>query len=133
MLYTSSYKSIYSFKSSVLQIMSSVYSEGHQTRPSKSSFEVYRSEGDSLLMKKKYDLAICCYNQVRIPIKAAPTSSPFFLEKALDKKNDDVHCLIRRSTCFSSLGKPERALEDANAALQVEPENHLVSLDLQSH
>ncbi|CAL8071846.1 unnamed protein product [Calicophoron daubneyi] len=73
---------------------------------SKCPFEVYRSEGDSLFLRKKYEKATECYNQ------------------ALEKKPGDPYCLIKRSACYVSMSKYDEALSDADAALKAEPGNH---------
>ncbi|THD24443.1 Tetratricopeptide repeat protein 25 [Fasciola hepatica] len=72
----------------------------------KCTFEVYRSEGDTLFLKKKYDNAILCYT------------------KALELREKDLHCLLRRSCCYSSIGEIDKALEDSDAALNTSPDNH---------
>ncbi|TPP67010.1 hypothetical protein FGIG_06166 [Fasciola gigantica] len=72
----------------------------------KCTFEVYRSEGDTLFLKKKYDSAILCYT------------------KALEIREKDLHCLLRRSCCYSSIGEIDKALEDSDAALNTSPDNH---------
>lgn len=72
----------------------------------KCTFEVHRSEGDALLLKKKFNNAIQCYT------------------KALELRENDLHCLLRRSSCYISLGDTEKALEDCNLALEKYPESH---------
>ncbi|KAG5448418.1 Tetratricopeptide repeat protein 25 [Clonorchis sinensis] len=73
---------------------------------SKCPFEVYRSEGDAFFFRKKYLQAISCYSQ------------------ALEKKDHDVHCLLRRSFCYMSRGDFDKAFEDAELALKLEPKFH---------
>ncbi|TGZ66978.1 hypothetical protein CRM22_005049 [Opisthorchis felineus] len=73
---------------------------------SKCPFEVYRSEGDAFFFRKKYLQAISCYSQ------------------ALEKKDRNVHCLLRRSFCYMSLGDFDKAFEDAEMALKMEPKFH---------
>ncbi|KAF5401601.1 Tetratricopeptide repeat protein 25 [Paragonimus heterotremus] len=72
----------------------------------KSTFEVYRSEGDSLLAKKKFTEAINCYTH------------------ALEGKEKDLHCLLKRSLCHSYLGNIEKALEDSDSALSACPDHY---------
>ncbi|CAH8456665.1 unnamed protein product [Heterobilharzia americana] len=69
----------------------------------KCPFEVYRSEGDAFLIKKKYSKAIMAYNQ------------------ALDRKENDRHCLLRRASCYLALGNISMALSDTDIALAEDP------------
>ncbi|CAH8467734.1 unnamed protein product [Schistosoma rodhaini] len=90
--------------------MSRSSSEERNKAP-KCPFEVYRSEGDAFLMKKKYLKAIVAYDQ------------------ALDRKENDRHCLLRRSSCYLALGNLTKALSDADVAL-LEDSNYYKALYL---
>ncbi|KAH8853936.1 Tetratricopeptide repeat protein 25 [Schistosoma japonicum] len=90
--------------------MSRSSSEERNKAP-KCPFEVYRSEGDAFLIKKKYLKAVMAYDQ------------------ALDKKQNDRYCLLRRSSCNLALGNLCKALSDVDIALS-EDSNYYKALYL---
>nr|CAH8830964.1 unnamed protein product [Trichobilharzia regenti] len=78
-------------------------SSEERNKTQKCPFEVYRSEGDAFLIKKMYSKAIMAYNQ------------------ALDKKENDRHCLLRRASCYLATGNISMALCDTDTALSEDP------------
>ncbi|CAH8566223.1 unnamed protein product [Dicrocoelium dendriticum] len=84
----------------------SVTSSEETQRFHSDTFEVYRSEGDAHRIKKKFPRAILCYT------------------KALEKKDGDAYCFLKRSQCHLLNGNANMALADANDALRFSPENY---------
>ncbi|KAL3316992.1 Tetratricopeptide repeat protein 25 [Cichlidogyrus casuarinus] len=66
----------------------------------KSSYEVYRAEGDALLLHKHYKEGIDMF------------------DIALELKPDDPYVLVQRSACYLALGEADKALKDAEKALE---------------
>ncbi|GFO25847.1 tetratricopeptide repeat protein 25 [Plakobranchus ocellatus] len=68
------------------------------------TFETLRDEGEHFVHVQQYEKAIESFT------------------KALEMRNGDKTCLVVRSKCFLMLGNSERALEDADAALELDEE-----------
>ncbi|CAH8452851.1 unnamed protein product [Schistosoma turkestanicum] len=78
-------------------------SSEERVKSQKCPYEVYRSVGDAFLMKRMYQKAIMAYDQ------------------ALERKLNDRHCLLRRSSCYLALGNLSNALIDTDVALLEDP------------
>lgn len=68
------------------------------------TFETLRDEGEHFVHVQQYEKAIESFT------------------KALEMRNGDKTCLVVRSKCFLMLGNSERALQDADAALEQDEE-----------
>ncbi|KAF6778727.1 hypothetical protein AHF37_01393, partial [Paragonimus kellicotti] len=45
-------------------------------------------------------------------------------DQALEGKENDLHCLLKRSSCYSYLGNIGKALEDSDSALSAYPDHY---------
>jgi len=70
----------------------------------KSSFGTYLAEGDALFKQSEFKKALESYSL------------------ALELEPEDKNCLVARSKCYLKLGDPQKALEDAEAALSEDKE-----------
>lgn len=77
--------------------------------PPKSSFEIYRAEGESLFKNGNFKKAIECFSS------------------ALELKPGDNHCLVKRSHCHLQLGDTTSALADAESSLKDDSSYYKVS------
>ncbi|RUS85830.1 hypothetical protein EGW08_006382 [Elysia chlorotica] len=71
------------------------------------TFETLRDEGEHFVHVQQYEKAIESFT------------------KALEMRNGDKTCLVVRSKCFLMLGNSERALEDADSALEQDEEEKI--------
>lgn len=77
--------------------------EDEQEGP-KSSFGTYLAEGDALFKQSEFKKALESYSL------------------ALELEPEDKNCLVARSKCYLKLGDPQKALQDAEAALMEDKE-----------
>ncbi|PAA67409.1 hypothetical protein BOX15_Mlig006729g2 [Macrostomum lignano] len=81
-------------------------SESEHGKIPKSTFEIYRAEGDSQFRNKSFLKAIECYTQ------------------ALEMKPGDQYCLVNRSKCYLNEGNIAKALADAEESLKEDAAFH---------
>ena len=81
----------------------SVYDDDEEKEGPSSSFETYLSEGDALYKQSEYTKALESYT---LALKIQP---------------DEKSCLVARSKCHLKLGDPQKALQDAEAAMKDDP------------